>query len=133
MVFDLITGPGQKGIWRARIGEGGTMAWPSVELKTAGIRFGYLSKPPSDVREMMRILLVFDSNDALHELIHLAGYKTYDDEALAIAASKLPNAPELKHIPFPYGGTEAERAHFAYHYSSYWDKMLRNNCPRLKL
>lgn len=108
------------------------MAWPSVALGTAGIRFGYLSKPGPDMERVRKILLEFDSNDALHELIHLAGYNTYDDERLAIAASKLPNAPELEHIPFPYGGTEQERAHFAYHYSSYWDKELRKHCPRLK-
>ena len=130
-VLDVIMG--QNGMWRARMGEGGTQAWPSVAQGTGGIRFGNVSGRFSSADELRETLLRFDSYAALHELIHLAGFRSFGDDVLARAASKLPNAPPLKEIPFPYGGTAAEISSYVYHYSDYWDDELRKHCSKLKL
>ena len=71
-----------------------------------------------------------DSLVALHELIHLAGWKGYDDEALANAASGLPDAAKLKQLPFPTGGSPEAIQSWVLHYSNYWDTELRNHCKR---
>jgi len=96
---------------------------PQIDFRPMGGRFRNLDN-------MKEYLLYVDSLVAIHELIHLAGLKIYDDRQLAIAASKMSNAPGLEDLPFPTGGTEAEINHWVFYYSNYFDTELRKRCKK---
>jgi hypothetical protein len=135
-IFDVITGPGQRGLERG-VKFGAAQAFPSVRQGTAGIGFGIFIAGtfPVGGGALRQALLQSDSNSALDELMHLAGQDNYSDQRLAQAASKLrePGTPELKEIPFPEGDytdpkVMAARVSWVFHYSGYFHPELRKRC-----